>query len=132
MASLTFLIEAISPVQMALSASLRPDGVFYDVSTGLYARIRSRGEEARRREYLSRLEIERESRVLEVSVGTGANLPLLPAGASLFGLDISGGMLRRCRRRARRNKLQLELFLGAAERTLEADAPKGTRTEARS
>jgi ubiquinone/menaquinone biosynthesis C-methylase UbiE len=89
---------------------------FYDASTWLYALIRRTAEETRRRGYLSRLEIERGDRVLEVSVGTGANLPLLPAGASFFGLDISWGMLRRCRRRARRHGLDLELFLGAAER----------------
>jgi ubiquinone/menaquinone biosynthesis C-methylase UbiE len=57
-----------------------------------------------------------DSRVLEVSIGTGANLELLPRRAWYFGLDISRGMLQRCRRRARRVGLNLDLFLGAAER----------------
>lgn len=89
---------------------------FYDASTWLYALWTRTGEVARRREYLQHLEVERADRVLEVSVGTGANLELLPAGAWFFGLDISWGMLRRCRRRARRRGLRLELFQGAAER----------------
>jgi len=89
---------------------------FYDASTWLYALVKRTGEAARRREYLRRLDIRDDDRVLEVSVGTGANLPLLPRGPSYFGLDISPGMLRRCRRRARRKGLRVELFLGAAER----------------
>ncbi len=89
---------------------------FYDLATRLYAFVRRTREEARRREYLDRLEIESGDRVLEVSVGTGANPPLLPRGLSVFGLDISSGMLRRCRRRARRHGLDVELFLGAGER----------------
>ncbi len=49
--------------------------------------------------------IDRPLRILEVGVGTGANLPRLrgrlPAGpVELWGLDYSVGMLRRCRRRA--------------------------------
>jgi ubiquinone/menaquinone biosynthesis C-methylase UbiE/uncharacterized protein YbaR (Trm112 family) len=89
---------------------------FYDASTWLYALVKGTGGETRRREYLRHLEVRNNGRVLEVSVGTGANLPLLPRAASYFGLDISWGMLGRCRRRARRQGLQVELFLGTAER----------------
>jgi ubiquinone/menaquinone biosynthesis C-methylase UbiE len=45
-------------------------------------------------------------RILEVGVGTGANLPLLerhlPRGLDieLWGLDLSAGMIERCRRRS--------------------------------
>lgn len=48
----------------------------------------------------------RPARILEVGVGTGANLPLLrrdlPEGAraEVWGLDLSHGMIDRCRRRA--------------------------------
>lgn len=89
---------------------------FYDLSTWLYAWVKGTGEEARRREYLRELGVREGDRVLEVSVGTGANLPLLPSGAWYFGLDISWGMLSRCRRRSRRCGLNVDLFLGAAER----------------
>lgn len=33
-------------------------------------------------------------RVLEIGIGTGANLPLYPAGVELVGVDISPGMLK--------------------------------------
>jgi ubiquinone/menaquinone biosynthesis C-methylase UbiE len=89
---------------------------FYDFATWIYARLKGTSEAARRREYLRDLEVSDDSRVLEVSVGTGANLDLLPRRAWYFGLDISRGMLQRCRRRARRAGLKLDLFLGAAER----------------
>jgi ubiquinone/menaquinone biosynthesis C-methylase UbiE len=90
--------------------------ILYDVSTRLYASFKRTTEATRRREYLGDLEIQAGDRVLEVSVGTGANLPLLPRGACYYGLDISWGMLRRCQRRAHRERLAVELFLAAAER----------------
>ncbi|HXK11023.1 MAG TPA: methyltransferase domain-containing protein [Vicinamibacteria bacterium] len=89
---------------------------FYDASTWLYALIKRTSEATRRREYLGDLEIQAGDRVLEVSVGTGANLRLLPRGAKYFGLDISRGMLHQCRKRSRRRGLDVELFVGAAER----------------
>jgi ubiquinone/menaquinone biosynthesis C-methylase UbiE len=54
-------------------------------------------------------------KVLEVSVGTGRNLRFLPRTAPFFGLDISWGMLKRCRRNAAKWKLDLTLFMGMAE-----------------
>ncbi|KTG09115.1 hypothetical protein AUR64_15065 [Haloprofundus marisrubri] len=39
-------------------------------------------------------------RVLDVACGTGANLPYLPAGVSVTGVDLSQEMLNRARRRA--------------------------------
>ena len=53
-------------------------------------------------EYLQELAVEHGSRVLEVSVGTGANLQRLPSSAEYVGLDLSWGMLRRCRRKLQR------------------------------
>ena len=87
----------------------------YDAALGLAARL-ARGREADlRREYLGDLEVEPGDRVLEVSVGTGANLRLLPPGLRLVGLDISRGMLRRCRRNLRRWGVEADLILGDAE-----------------
>jgi ubiquinone/menaquinone biosynthesis C-methylase UbiE len=42
--------------------------------------------------------------VLEVSVGTGANIPHLRSDSEVFGLDISWGMLKRCQKHLARWK----------------------------
>ncbi len=57
-------------------------------------------------------------RVLEVSVGSGPNLPYLlerPDVAEVHGLDISIGQLRRCRALVRRRGWSVPLYLAAAE-----------------
>lgn len=60
-------------------------------------------------------------RVLEVGIGGGANLPLLERGlppdldVDIWGLDLSLGMLRQCRRRiARSGEDRVRLLLGDA------------------
>ena len=59
-------------------------------------------------------------RVLEVSCGTGTNLPLLREGVGgeglVAGLDISVGMLNRCRRKLRGKRVRARLLLGDAAR----------------
>jgi ubiquinone/menaquinone biosynthesis C-methylase UbiE len=64
---------------------------------------------------LQELEIKSGDRVLEVSVGTGANWRILPHTASYFGLDISRGMLNVCRKHIKKWKLEAYLFQGEAE-----------------
>jgi ubiquinone/menaquinone biosynthesis C-methylase UbiE len=95
---------------------------FYDLSTRLYARLRSGGDEARVREYLAELEIKPGDRVLEVSVGTGRNLHYLPANAHYVGLDLSAGMLRVCQANLCRWHREADLVLGSAERLPFCDA----------
>ncbi len=56
------------------------------------------GLRARRQRLLSRAR----GRVLEVGVGTGRNLEHYPADVALVGIDVSGRMLERARRRATR------------------------------
>jgi ubiquinone/menaquinone biosynthesis C-methylase UbiE len=68
------------------------------------------------------LEVVPKARVLEVSVGTGANLPYLPADVEFYGLDLSRGMLRRCRRNLRRWNREAFLFQGEGERLPFRDA----------
>ncbi|MCL4562162.1 MAG: methyltransferase domain-containing protein [Chloroflexi bacterium] len=87
----------------------------------LYARIAFAflgGESRRRRELLSHLESDGSGRLLEVSIGTGGNLPYMigkPGLGEIYGLDISLGQLRRCQSRCRRKGWEVDLFLGNAE-----------------
>jgi ubiquinone/menaquinone biosynthesis C-methylase UbiE len=66
-----------------------------------------------RQKAVDRLQLEAGQRVLEVSVGTGTNLPLLAEGVGasgkLAGLDISSAMLERCEHKLREHSLEAEL-----------------------
>jgi ubiquinone/menaquinone biosynthesis C-methylase UbiE len=53
-------------------------------------------------------------RVLLVGVGTGQDLPLLPAGVSAVGVDLSKPMLRRAERRLTDSAARVELRLADA------------------
>jgi ubiquinone/menaquinone biosynthesis C-methylase UbiE len=66
--------------------------------------------------YLEELEVRPGARVLEVSVGTGANIPLIRTDVDFFGLDLTWAMLERCRGNLRKWKRSAELFQGEAER----------------
>jgi ubiquinone/menaquinone biosynthesis C-methylase UbiE/uncharacterized protein YbaR (Trm112 family) len=75
------------------------------------------GERKARAEILSRLELNT-GRVLEVSIGSGGNLPYLfesPEVGEVYGLDISSAELSRCRRLITARGWPVELFLGMAE-----------------
>jgi ubiquinone/menaquinone biosynthesis C-methylase UbiE len=69
-----------------------------------------------RHEFISELELNPSARVLEVSVGTGANLPYLPQDIDFFGIDISWGMLRKCQHNLLKWRRKAHLFQGEAER----------------
>jgi ubiquinone/menaquinone biosynthesis C-methylase UbiE len=75
------------------------------------------GERRARTEILRRLELNN-GRVLEVSVGSGGNLPYvfesLKAG-DVYGLDISAAQLTNCRRLVTKRGWSVDLFLGKAE-----------------
>jgi len=88
---------------------------FYDPALRLLAYLVGGREQRFRWEYLQELGVHAGQRVLEVSVGTGANLRYLPPGATYFALDISWAMLARCRENLRKWQLEAELFLGNAE-----------------
>lgn len=49
-------------------------------------------------------------KVLEVGVGTGANMPFFPREAEITGIDLSDGMLAQARSRAAREGVQVELL----------------------
>jgi SAM-dependent methyltransferase len=75
------------------------------------------GDRKARMEILDRLELGG-GQVLEVSVGTGSNLPYLFESqdvGDVFGLDISPGQLECCRRFVKKRGWVVNLFHGTAE-----------------
>ncbi|HUB28173.1 MAG TPA: methyltransferase domain-containing protein [Terracidiphilus sp.] len=67
-------------------------------------------------ECLSELEIKPGNRVLEVAVGTGANLRYLPRDIDFFGVDLSWGMLHKCRKNLKKWRRSAHLFHAQAGR----------------
>jgi ubiquinone/menaquinone biosynthesis C-methylase UbiE/uncharacterized protein YbaR (Trm112 family) len=84
----------------------------YDIAESIYRTVLRKPDF--RSEIIAELEIAPGMRVLEVGVGTGANLRLLPAGIDFFGLDLSWGMLRKCRRNLKKWRRTAHLFHGQA------------------
>ncbi len=68
-----------------------------------------------RKEWLKDVEVKDGYKVLETSVGTGFNIKVLNKNATYYGLDISRGMLKQCKRCAAKWKRDIELFQGNAE-----------------
>jgi phosphatidylethanolamine/phosphatidyl-N-methylethanolamine N-methyltransferase len=66
--------------------------VFYDVTFGRLVRRRI----ARA---ISHMKIAPGERVLDMGIGTGASLDFYPRHSQIVGIDLSGGMLRECRKR---------------------------------
>jgi len=88
---------------------------FYDLLSRVGLYVLGISEKRLRREFVETLEIRPGDRVLATSVGTGADLPLIPAGADYYGLDLSSGMLEVCRKKLPKLGMPVELFLGQAE-----------------
>ena len=88
---------------------------FFDVLTKLFFSLKGKKEEIRM-EYLKELEIRDGSRVLEISVGTGGNLQFLPKTAQCFGLDISFGMLKQCKKNLKKRSIDASICCGNAEK----------------
>ncbi len=71
------------------------------------------GERRARRQILKYLPSLSGTRLLEVAIGDGANVPLIPADCQIYGNDISTVQLANCRRN--HPDRDLRLFLGEAE-----------------
>jgi ubiquinone/menaquinone biosynthesis C-methylase UbiE len=69
----------------------------YDDIQRLYLPLRGQSRDAYMAAYLAPLEIRAGDKVLETSIGTGANFRLLRQDIQRFGLDLSSDMLAACR-----------------------------------
>ena len=91
--------------------------VRYNLSNRIAAFLRGTSATRERRKPVRRLNLKPGDRVLEVSVGTGTNLPLIDrrmeGSGTIVGLDISRGMLDHCERRLR-GRVAVELVEGEA------------------
>ena len=75
------------------------------------------GDRKARKVILDRLDLNG-GRILEVSIGSGENLPYLfesPRVGEVYGLDISAGSLARCHSFVTKRGWSVDLFLGTAE-----------------
>ena len=86
----------------------------YDLGSWIYYWFHG-GENQVRKSFLDQLVINPGDNVLEVSIGTGINLQMLPKNASYFGIDISYGMLKQCQKKLRHANIEAVLFQAEAE-----------------
>lgn len=61
-------------------------------------------------------------KILEVGVGTGRNLPLIPSNVEVTGIDLTPGMLEKAVRRASQLGVKIELQIGDVQQLKFADA----------
>src|SRR5699024_127995 len=87
----------------------------YRISNAIYFALKFGGEESYRNEFLSELEIKSGDKILETSVGAGDNFRYLPNDVTLYGLDLSYGMLKQAVKNAKIWKKQANFFQGNAE-----------------
>jgi phosphatidylethanolamine/phosphatidyl-N-methylethanolamine N-methyltransferase len=73
-----------------------------------------------RRHAIDVLAVRRGERVLIVGVGTGADLPLLPEGIFVTGIDLSPEMLSKAQNKLSNFRATIELILGDAQTLLVA------------
>ena len=80
-----------------------------------FAVLKSGSEEKRLMNYLSELRIHDNDRVIEISIGNGRNIRYLNPNAVYYGLDISAGMLERCRKNMSKLRRSVSLIQAEAE-----------------
>lgn len=88
----------------------------YNIANKIYFFFKFGNEYKARSEYLNELEIKNGDKVLEVSIGTGDNLPYLNQNSYFYGIDISKGMLNMAVKHLRKWKIPAYLFRCQAER----------------
>jgi ubiquinone/menaquinone biosynthesis C-methylase UbiE/uncharacterized protein YbaR (Trm112 family) len=108
-------VSRLEGYNLQYNAFYRKAAKLYDMALKSLAFFSGGGEAKFRRQYLQLLEIQKGSKVLEISVGTGTNISLLPAYASYYGLDLSWEMLSQSQKNIIRWNRKVELFFGNAE-----------------
>lgn len=104
-----------------LTDSKRKSQIFYDIlapfyefSQWIYYSLNG-GEGTARNEYLRFIDVKQGDRVLEVSIGNGINIKFLPRNARYFGIDVSLGQLKQCRRNTSKLNLSTKIFQADAD-----------------
>jgi ubiquinone/menaquinone biosynthesis C-methylase UbiE len=87
----------------------------YDRIARIYDLMEAWVEQALFRAWRQQLFARIQGRILEVGVGTGKNIPHYPVGSSVFAMDLSAGMMRYARKRAREAVTRPRLILMDAE-----------------
>jgi SAM-dependent methyltransferase len=94
------IVEAIGPLRgrnrIAASFYDGPLWARFEPWERVFLFFQGPGEPAARRKVLTHLGDQPGARVLEVGIGAGANLSLLPDGWDVFGVDIARNRLRDC------------------------------------
>ncbi|WP_070987549.1 class I SAM-dependent methyltransferase [Halofilum ochraceum] len=88
--------------------------VAYTVWAPIYDHVVDAATRGMRRQSLAALDVEAGASVLLVGVGTGLDLPWLPAGPRYCGIDLTPAMLERARRRADRTGCTVDLRVADA------------------
>jgi ubiquinone/menaquinone biosynthesis C-methylase UbiE len=88
---------------------------FYDFTQTISKFFYDKGAERVRHEILNELHIKETDRVLDVSIGTGQMLFHAKIKPQFFGIDLSLGMLKKCRRNLKKWHMETELFQANAE-----------------
>ena len=87
----------------------------YRLWAPVYDRAFTRLFAAGHRQAIAALAPERGERLLLAGIGTGADLPLLPAGVQVVGVDLSPAMLARARVRQQRGNADVLLIQADAQ-----------------
>ena len=102
-------INELQPINQIATARTQKR---YQRLSSVYDRMEGMAEK-RYRPWRERLwSLVEDSKVLEVGVGTGKNMPYYPPGSKITGIDLTPGMLERARKRAATSGIQADLHLG--------------------
>lgn len=88
---------------------------FYDVLFFWFVKVFMKEGDRERSRLFDILNIKDSDLVLDVSTGTGLNLYYSGTKSKFFGIDLSSGMIQRCRRNIKKWGIDAELFQANAE-----------------